>query len=273
MIELPKLNYQDVIKQISNFLIYALESSNSQGYVIGVSGGIDSSVTATLAAKTLRNRIKAFILPEIGITPEEDVNDAVELCANLGIEYRIIPINEIKESYLKSLGRSPNIKAIGNLSARIRMSILYYYANSLNYLVLGTGDRSEILIGYFTKYGDGGVDVLPIGDLYKTQVRELGRFLGLSDKLVNKKSSPRLWEDHEAEKEIGISYDILDRILYGLVDLELDEESIAKELNLEIDLVKSIKERIRRNEHKRRGPILCQIGLKGIGYGYKLPAL
>src|SRR5579875_2035893 len=162
MIELPKLNYQDIVKQISNFLLYALENSKAEGFVVGVSGGIDSAVSATLAAKTVGSNVKAYILPELGITPEEDIEDAKALCSKLGINYRIIPINEIKEAYLSSLGKIENKKAIGNLSARIRMSILYYFANSNNSLVLGTGDKSEILIGYFTKYGDGGVDILPI---------------------------------------------------------------------------------------------------------------
>jgi NAD+ synthase len=273
MISLPKLNYEDVLKQISNFLFRALENAKAEGYVVGVSGGIDSSVSATLAARSLGNKVKALIMPEEGITPIEDIKDAKELCESFNIEYKIIPINQIKESYLKNLGFSSNIKAIGNLSARIRMSILYYFANSYNLLVLGTGDKSEILIGYFTKYGDGGVDVLPIGDLYKTQVRELGRYLGLSERIVNKKSSPRLWAGQEAESELGISYELLDKILYGLVELELDSQSIANRLNIDIETVRRIKEIIRINEHKRKGPIICQINLKAVGAGFKLPAI
>ncbi len=272
MIQLTKLNYEAAVIQISNFLKKALEKARAEGYVLGLSGGIDSSVTAALAVKSVKN-LKALIMPEENVTPKEDIEDAIELCNKLAIDFKIIPINEIKEKIIEKAGFLGDIKSIGNLSARIRMTLLYYYANSNNLLVLGTGDKSEILMGYFTKYGDGGVDVLPIADLYKTQVRELGKYLGLSEKIITKKSSPRLWAGQEAEVELGISYDLLDKILFGLVELELSIAAIARELNIDISLVKKISERVKMNEHKRRGPIICQLGLKGVGSGYRLPAL
>ncbi len=272
MIKIPSLNYEEVVIQISNFLRRALEKAYANGYVMGLSGGVDSSVTAALAVRSVKN-IKALIMPEENITPKEDIEDAIELCNKLGIDFKIIYINEIKEKIVEKAGFLGDIKSLGNLSARIRMILLYYYANSNNFLVLGTGDKSEILLGYFTKYGDGGVDVLPIADLYKTQVRELGKYLGLSEKLVMKKSSPRLWAGQEAEIELGISYDLLDKILFGLVELELNEKAIAEDLGLDVSLVKKISERVRMNEHKRRGAIICQLGLKGVESGYRLPVL
>jgi len=273
MITLPELNFEEVEKQIGLFLKNVLENSGSKGYVIGLSGGIDSTVALYLAKRNLGNeKLLALIMPEKDVTPEEDINDAINVCEELKIDYKIIEISKIKNEFIKSIDLIADKKTIGNLSPRIRMTILYYFANYFNYLVLGTGDKSELLIGYFTKYGDGGVDVLPLGDLYKTYVRKLGKYLGIPEKIVNKKSSPRLWKGHLAEEEIGISYEILDKILYGLVELEYSIEKISEELNIEKDIIKKIKQRIIENEHKRRGPIICDLGLKGIGIGYRLPA-
>lgn len=272
MINLPKLNYEEILIQISNFLKKSLENAKAKGYVLGISGGVDSATAAYAACKSLGSeKLFALILPETGITPEEDLKDAINVCETLNLKYEIIEINEIKKAFLNSVKIKADYKTIGNLSPRIRMTLLYYYANAMKYLVLGTGDKSEILIGYFTKYGDGGVDVLPLADLYKTQVREFASFLGVPQKIVNKKSSPRLWPEHEAEKEIGISYEVLDKILYGLVDLELTPSIIAEELNISIDTILEVKKRILNAEHKRRGAIILQLGLKSVEMGYRLP--
>lgn len=259
-IEVPKLNYEKVVKSISSFLIENLEKAGAEGFVIGLSGGIDSSVTLSLALKAVdKNKIHVLIMPEEGATLKEDIQDSIELCKTHGLNYEIIYINKIKQAFLDSLEKYKDVKVAGNLGPRIRMTILYYYANNRNCLVLGTGDKSELLIGYFTKYGDGGVDLLPIGDLYKTQVRQLGSYLGLPERIVKKPSSPRLWPGHIAEAEIGLSYEILDKILYGLIDLKLKEEEIASSLNIPIKIILDVKDRIFKNEHKRRGPIICYI--------------
>ena len=136
-------------------------------------------------------------MPMNGITPEDDEMDAVNLANKYNIEYRTIPINNIEDSFKAEIYQSysnefnENKVAQGNLLARIRMSILYYHANLLNRIVIGTGDKSEAMLGYFTKYWDGGVDIAPIADLYKTQVRAIAKKLGISNKKINKKSGPR----------------------------------------------------------------------------------
>jgi NAD+ synthase len=136
---------------------------------------------------------------------------------------------------------------LGNIKARTRMTILYYYANKENKLVAGTGDKSEILTGYFTKYGDGGVDFLPIGDLYKTHVRDLSREMGVPEKIVSKPSSPGLWKGQTAEGELGIEYETLDRILYDLVDKGLPIE----EIDYDRKTVEYVDRLFKRSAHKR----------------------
>ncbi len=170
-IELPSAK-----RTIVSFIKRQVEESQTDGAVLGLSGGIDSSVTAYLCVEALGSRrVMGLIMPDLRATPEEDVKDARLVASELCMETKEIDVAPIHKAYMKSL--EPNRLAEGNLRARIRMSLLYYHANLLNRLAVGTGDRSEMLLGYFTKYGDGGVDVLPIADLYKTEVRRLGEVL------------------------------------------------------------------------------------------------
>lgn len=140
--------------------------------------------------------------------------------------------------------------AVGNILPRVRMTVLYYYANRLGRLVLGTSDRSELLIGYFTKYGDGGVDLMPLGSMYKLQVRELLRRLGLGW-VADKPSSPRLWHGHTAEGELGLSYEVIDSVLYALFDLKMSVGEVLSKFGKSAEVVL---ERVRRNTHKLKPP-------------------
>ena len=136
------------------------------------------------------------------------------------------------------------------------MSLLYYVANSKNLLVVGTGDRSEILIGYFTKYGDGGVDFLPIGDLYKTQVRWLGKHLGVPENILTKPSSPQLWPGHKAEEELGVTYDRIDLILHAIFDLRMEAEEVRKQFGEDVDRVLELHAK---SSHKRAMPPIARV--------------
>ena len=138
------------------------------------------------------------------------------------------------------------------------MSSLYFVANLRNLLVAGTGDRSEDLIGYFTKYGDGGVDFLPIAHLYKSQVKQLGRYLGIPDRIVDKPSSPNLWDGHKATDEIPLDYDALDRVLVCLFDLHVPPEEVGRGLGIEDAKIREILSRHRSSEHKRTYPAMVR---------------
>ncbi len=231
------------------------EQSGGKGYVIGLSGGIDSSLTLALAVEAVKD-VKGLIMPDTSITPIRDIDDAIFLAERFGIEYRLIDILPFVEEFAKILPK--NKVALGNLRARIRMMLLYYYANYEGRKVLGTGDRSELLIGYFTKYGDGGVDLLPIGCLYKTEVRALAREVGVPEWIVEKRSSPMLWPGHIAEEEIGLEYEVIDRILVMLFDEGLEPEEVKRRLGLSWEVDRVI-EMHRESEHKRRMPPIPEL--------------
>lgn len=253
-------------RSIEKFIAGYVKAARAEGgVVLGLSGGLDSAVVAALCTRALgAARVLGLILPGAS-TPNEDVKDAAAHARQLGIDHHTINIEPIVERYMQVLSdggnynNNNNIKvARGNLTARVRMSVLYYraYADDSNRrrLVAGTSDKSEISIGYFTKFGDGGADMTPIAGLYKTQVRELGRYLKVPDAILKKKSSPRLWPDHTAEDEIGISYDAIDPILYMLVDRKKTAKEAAAELGVPINRVKRVQEMAAKSAHKRATP-------------------
>ena len=169
--------YEEEINRIQNKIKEKVLETNTEGVVFGLSGGIDSAVIAYLCNNAIKDKTLAIIMPDSKVSPESETNDAIQIVDKLGIDYKLLDINLIHKEYSKVL--EPNDRALGNLRARIRMNVLYYYGNSKNLLVLGSSDRSEFNIGYFTKFGDGAADVLPIASLYKTQIREMAAYLGL----------------------------------------------------------------------------------------------
>jgi len=270
----PVLDYEYVVKRIAQFLEEMLRKTNTSGYVVGLSGGIDSATTTYLATKMLgKNMVKVLIMPDTDVTPKEDVDDAISIAEQLEVEYYIFDISEVVKSFSRTLPffDMNHNTSVGNLRARIRMASLYYFANRFNMLVMGTSNKSELLLGYFTKYGDGGADVLPLGDLYKTQVRDLARFLGVPERIILKPSSPRLWKDQLTEDELGLKYEIVDSILYLYVEEKMDVGEIASALGISIDNVTNIIRRIHRGEHKRRLPLIPRLTTTNIAYDLRLP--
>ena len=252
------LNFADCNK-IVNFIKDQVRQRNSKGVVIGLSGGLDSSVVAVLAVRALgTKKVFGMMLPDSSVTPTCDTKDAIKLATNLKIEYKIIQILAAKKQLIKNL--PSNKMALANLLVRLRMSILYYYATVKKYLVLGTGDKSEIVLGYYTKYGDGGVDLLPIGDLFKTEVRCLGRYLDIPNQIINKKSSARLWKGQTAEKELGMKYEEIDKILF-LLEAKNSSSNLSSFDNINISKRKILRVRslINKNQHKQEMPPICKL--------------
>jgi len=250
-----ELDYVKVEEEILRFIRETVADSRRDGAVIGLSGGIDSAVVGALLVKALGKEKVIGVLMPASHTPKEDTEDARKLAEAWGIKTYEVGIDGIFSAFEESLPKGGGTKvAYANLKARIRMVINYYVANVHEMLVAGTGDRSEDEIGFFTKYGDGGVDFLPIAHLYKTQVRRLGAHLGLPRRLVEKPSSPQLWPGHKATDEIPADYDVLDRLLVELFQNKVPPAEAATRTGVEIAVVEDVLRRHRSSTHKRAPP-------------------
>jgi NAD+ synthase len=252
-------DYKKISRKIEKFITSYISKSSAKGLVIGLSGGLDSSVVLKLSVNALGpSRVLGLIMTS-DTTPVEDIDHAVMIAKELKIKYHIIDILPIIRKFEEILPEDS--KARGNLMARIRMNILYYYAGISGYLVVGTSDKSEVQIGYFTKFGDGAADIMPIAGLYKTQVRALAKYLGVSAVIVQKKSSPRLWENHLAEEEIGMDYEMIDQILHLLVDNKTQLKYVVRTLGMQAEHVNKIKIMIEKNLHKRSPAVIFSLEL------------
>ncbi len=240
----------DLASRISEWIRERVNEAGAQGVVLGMSGGLDSSVAAELCKKAFPDTTLGLIMP-CG-SRKEDVKHANMVAAQFGIETKEIDLSQIFTVLLKRLeveeerendvDANGNI-AVANLKPRLRMICLYYFANKRNYLVVGTGNKSELSIGYFTKYGDGAADILPLGDLLKTEERKLADELGIPKEIIEKEPSAGLWEDQTDEAEIGMGYNVLDKILLALERGDLS--------GCEPELVDRVKRMMDASQHKR----------------------
>ncbi len=246
-------NYPTIKETITTFISQKVQESGSSGAVIGLSGGIDSSLTAYLAVEALgADKVLGLLLPEKGISSEQDINDAMEVVRLLGIEHKTIDISKVLNSFSSTIPEfdKNNLLAGGNLKARTRMCILYYHANLMRRMVVGTGNKTELLLGYFTKYGDGGVDIEPIGGLYKTQVRGLSRHIGVPARIIDKTPTAGLWPGQTDEGELGVTYEVADKILAMLVDEKKETSDVKKVFPAEqVDRLIAL---MNANKHKRQ---------------------
>ena len=244
-------DYTKIQQDIEAFLKNAVLRNKADGVIFGLSGGIDSTVIAYLSAKIFGKKALALVMPDSTVSPSNETGDALKVVGELGLDYKLIDIDVIHKIYSNHL--EPDERALGNLRARIRANIIYYYANLKNYLVLGTSDKSEYSIGYFTKFGDGSADLLPISKLYKTQLREFAKMLGVPTNIITKKSSPNLWKEHIAEDELGITFEEIDSILYCL-EKRLSIDEVIKKTEIKRESVEKIYQMHENSWHKRLPP-------------------
>ena len=265
---------EETVSRLERFLTTHREETSTKYLVVGMSGGLDSSVTAALCARALGGqRVLGISLPEKETRHDMALEDARLVALKYRIRFKIIDITPIVEASRNTLS-AKKARGIpwGNVKARLRATVLYYFANTEHGLVVGTGDKSEIMLGYFTKFGDGACDIQPLADLYKTSVRNLARHLGIPERVRVKASSPELWPGQTAEKELGLSYEKLDLILWGL-ERWLTPEGIAEETGLKLTLVRKVRERWLKSEHKRRPPLPMKLGYRTAGDDLRLPRL
>jgi NAD+ synthase len=211
-------------------------------------------------------------MPEKETYNDLDIRHTRTLARKFGFTLKTIDITDILQTYYESIPSfdQQDLVSKGNIKARARMICLYYHANHLNRIVVGPSDKSETMMGYFTKWGDVAADISPLMDLYKTQVRKLAAYVGVPAEIVKKPSTPQLWPGQLAEQELGIKYDTLDLILLGLENF-MPDQYIAKQLNLQPGLVQSVKERWLTMEHKRRAPLTMKMEYRTIGADFRLP--
>ena len=211
-------------------------------------------------------------MPEKETYSKLDIDHTRRLTERFGFTLETIGITNILKTYYNSIPafEPEDLVSKGNIKARARIICVYYYANHQNRIVVGSSDKSETMMGYFTKWGDVAADISPLMDVYKTQVRQLAAHIGVPKEIVEKPSTPRLWPEQLAETELGIKYETLDMVLLGLESFVAPEE-IAKQLNLRLKLVEEVKTRWLSSEHKRRAPLTMKIGYRTAGMDFRLP--
>jgi NAD+ synthase len=264
---LPRLPPQ-AVETIAQFLRVHSLGGGRDGVVIGLSGGIDSALTARLAVDALGpSHVLGVLLPDAGF-PGPLLAETVEYGRSLGFETRTVPIAPVEAAFRSTLPEVTDRVSVGNIKARIRMTVLYAISRERHRLVAGTGNKSELLLGYFTKYGDGGVDLLPIGDLYKTEVWALAEELGLPEAIRRRPPSAGLWDGQTDEAELGASYEEIDRVLHGIEEFR-GESEIAVLTGMPIAKVREIAERISQSRHKRRLAPVAKIALRTVGLDWR----
>ncbi len=251
---------------ITGFIRSEIQRAGLQRAVMGLSGGIDSALACFLAAEALGpQNVLAIRLPYKS-SSQDSMDDAQAVIDKTGVQSITIPISPMADALIEQF---PDMNAVrkGNIMARMRMVVWYDQSAAFNGLVIGTGNKTEILLGYTTLYGDSGAALVPLGDLYKTQVRQLAAAVGVPQQIIQKPPSADLWKNQTDEGELGFTYAEVDRLLYLLVDERCSMDECIQAGFAE-ELIKKVVERIRRNHFKRVMPPVAKLSNRTTGYDF-----
>lgn len=249
------IDWNNIKKQLQEFLKIELAKTGLNRVTVGLSGGLDSAVVAVLCKETFGDNMSCVLMPS-QFSSKESVDDAVELCEKFNIKYEIKSIAPMVEAYIQNMDEDK--LRIGNFSARMRMSVLYDTSSRDKSIVVGTSNKSELLLGYGTIFGDIACAINPIGEMYKSDEFEFAKFLGVTDAIINKKPSADLWEGQSDEEELGYSYSQMDEVLKLLVDENKTKEELLT-LDYNEKLIDLLNYRIKANAFKGKLPVIAKI--------------
>lgn len=266
---LPELNSKLVVEIATRFLSEELHKAGFEKAVLGLSGGIDSSVVAALAVRAIGEKNVTGIMMPYRTSSSESIADATQLAQQLRLPTEQFDISPMADGLLAQRTGLDNTRR-GNVFTRCRMTVLYDFSAERHALVLGTSNKTELLLGYGTLFGDLASALNPIGDLYKTEIRQLARFLEIPEKIISKPPTADLWVGQSDETELGFSYDEVDRLLFHRVDLGFSEQQLM-ELGFPEAFVSRVAELIRRNQFKRRGPLVCKLSPRTVTHDFLYP--
>jgi len=263
------LNAAIVRKLLVGFLRDEIHGAGFQKGVLGLSGGIDSTVATYLAAEALgKKNVLGVIMPYRTSNPQSRV-DAERVAAALGIQTEVVDITPMVDPLLERGKISDPVRA-GNIMARQRMIILYDYSYKEAALVIGTSNKTEIFLGYGTLFGDTASALNPLGDLYKTQVWQLARALDVPQNIIDKKPSADLWKGQTDEGELGFTYVQADHLLYNMID-ERRSESELVAMGFQQEFIRSIKDKVKKSQFKRRPPLIAKISHRTVNVDFRYP--
>ena len=250
------MNYNSIKEQMISFLKNEVSNIGLKKVVVGISGGLDSAIVAVLCKEAFGENIHGVFLPS-HFSSDASIVDAKELCDKFDISYEVVEIAPMVKGYFDHVSEASALR-MGNFSARMRMAVLYDISAKQNALVVGTSNKSEILLGYGTHYGDTACAINPIGQMYKSDEFEFARFLGVPESIITKKPSADLWEGQSDEEELGYSYKTMDDVLKELVDNGISKEQLITN-GVKEELIDMLQYRIKANAFKGKTPTIANI--------------